>query len=327
MAKLDFSKKPQNIGVKVEKKETVKFDSADINRVVKIPTNLIDIGENIRNEKNDAELEELAESIKEYGQLEPVIVYKEGERYTVKVGSRRTKACMVYDIPTVDCIIAEHAWKDEKERIILQAIENEHRINMSTKERETYIKKLQDMGMSNVEIAAALHKPKSMITEALKALEAREENADISAILEGEATSRSAYDFGNLSEEQKEKVKAETKEKGNTASAFQKAVKAEKERIKNKEKKEPEISNDEVNEMFDIDSDDSDISDNVVFDDDEESENPKEISLGINLNYSINETDKVFKWTSNKKEFNSKVEKFIINQIENFYLEEGYTIG
>ena len=309
MAKLDFSKKPQNIGVKVEKKETVKFDSADINRVVKIPTNLIDIGENIRNEKNDAELEELAESIKEYGQLEPVIVYKEGERYTVKVGSRRTKACMVYDIPTVDCIIAEHAWKDEKERIILQAIENEHRINMSTKERETYIKKLQDMGMSNVEIAAALHKPKSMITEALKALEAREENADIFENLEGEATSRSAYDFGNLSEEQKEKVKAE------------------KERIKNKEKKEPEISNDEVNEMFDIDSDDSDISDNVVFDDDEESENPKEVSLGINLNYSINETDKVFKWTSNKKEFNSKVEKFIINQIENFYLEEGYTIG
>ena len=64
MAKLDFSKKPQNIGVKVEKKETVKFDSADINRVVKIPTNLIDIGENIRNEKNDAELEEYRTSHK-----------------------------------------------------------------------------------------------------------------------------------------------------------------------------------------------------------------------------------------------------------------------
>lgn len=331
MPKLDFSKKPTNVGVKVEKKLSIKDTNIDSSKVVKIPVSLLEIGENIRNQKDDSELEELAESIKEYGQLEPVIVYKDGDKYVVKVGSRRARACIVHNIPTVDCIVSDNPWKDEKERIILQAIENEHRINMSTKERETYIKKLQDIGLSNNEIAAALHKPKSMISEALKALDARNENADIFENLDGETSTRSTYDFSTLSKEQKENVKEKVLENGNTADAFTQAVKEEKERIKKeKQAKESEknnsenITNDEVNSMFDIDeSDDFDI---IEFDDSEESEETKETTIGINLKYSINETDKVFKWTCDRKTLTSKVEKFILKQIENFYIEEGYSI-
>lgn len=338
MAKLDFSNKPTQIGAKKEKKETIEIKK-DKSQIVKIPTSLLDIGENIRNEKTDSELEELADSIKEYGQLEPVIVYKNGDRYTVKIGSRRTKACMIYDIPTVDCIVTDE-YKDEKERIILQAIENEHRNNMTPKERETYMSQLQEMGLSQIEIAKVLHKPKSWVTEALKALSIREENSDIFDEIEGETSTRATYDFGNFEEEEQKSIIEQTKKEGNTKEAFAKAVKDAKQKRKTEQEKnkDPEIEeqNESLNESFGIENDE-DIS--VEFDETEEfnelentdidnvleNEN-QEKTLGIHMTFGIDEINKRLTLHSDKNDFETDVEKFVLTMISNYYIEKGYNI-
>jgi len=54
----------------------------------------IDIPENrVRTQLNDEKLEELAQSIREHGLLEPVLLTKENERYKVLCGARRIWAC------------------------------------------------------------------------------------------------------------------------------------------------------------------------------------------------------------------------------------------
>ena len=98
-----------------EKKET---QTVSLGTIVEIPIELIDIGENIRNvnEDDESKLRQIGESIKADGQIEPCIVYQQGERYIIKAGSRRYKACMLCDVPTLKCII-DKKFNDEKERI------------------------------------------------------------------------------------------------------------------------------------------------------------------------------------------------------------------
>lgn len=328
MAKLDFSKKA-SFNKSTEKKEPEKINiDVSKNNVVKIPVSLIEIKENIRNEKDDKELEELADTIREYGLQEPVIVYENGDgKYTVKMGHRRVKACKIYDIPEIDCIIAP-AFKDEKERLILQAIENEHRINMTAKERETYMKRMIDLGMTQAEIAKALHKPKGWISESLKAFNTREENADIFENIEGEISTRTAYTVGNLTEEEKESVFNFTKENGNTAEALKKAIEEEKrKRKKESEEKTETIENDEINEEFGISFDDTEEevieSEEEIIPETIKSQN-ESTKIEINIAYDV---DNVFKNVNIKKlPKKTDIEKFIARMIENYYIEKGFNV-
>ena len=120
MAKLNFANKSV-FGKQEEKNFNIEIND---NSVIDIPIELIDIGENIRDMTTDQELEELGQTIREYGQIEPCIVHQEGERYVIEMGSRRYKACKLEDIPTLKCIVRPK-FQSEKERIIIQAIEND----------------------------------------------------------------------------------------------------------------------------------------------------------------------------------------------------------
>ena len=77
--KLDFSNKNFNFS----DDEEVKNIEIKEGSVIQIPLSQIELGENIRDVFTDDEsqLIQLGESIKEYGQLEPCIVYKENDKY------------------------------------------------------------------------------------------------------------------------------------------------------------------------------------------------------------------------------------------------------
>ena len=195
------------------------------NMVVQIPMDLIDIGENIRDlDANDElALSELGASIKEYGQIEPCVVYAKGDRFVLKVGSRRYKACVDAEIPTLKCII-ENSFEDERDRIIKQAIENEHRKDMSPREREAYMAALLDLGMTQNDIAKSLHKGKGCVSEALRAYRIREENKDLFAGLIEEPCTRDVYNVGKLKTVELEKVIQEAKDNGGTKKEFKRAL-------------------------------------------------------------------------------------------------------
>ena len=205
---------------------------------------------------------------------------------------------------------------------------------MSAKERETYMKRMIDLGMTQAEIAKALHKPKGWISESLKALNTREENADIFENIEGEVSTRTAYTVGTLTEEEKESVFNLTKENGNTAEALKKAIEEEK-RKRNKESEEKtetkstqnNTKTTTINEEFGISFDDTEEevieSEKEIISETIESQN-ESTKIEINIAYDIDSVSK----NVNIKKLSKKtdIEKFIARMIENYYLEKGFNV-
>jgi ParB family chromosome partitioning protein len=114
--------------------------------------------ENIR--QNYADIEELADSIKKRGQLEPVIVKKADTtddgtpRYELVAGFRRLKAIQMLNEKGegFSQIKAEIVTGD---RLTIQLIENLQRSDLSSIERERGIYLMTKNGLSQKEVAAA----------------------------------------------------------------------------------------------------------------------------------------------------------------------------
>lgn len=319
-----------------EKKET---QTVSLGTVVEIPIELIDIGENIRNvnEDDESKLRQIGESIKADGQIEPCIVYQQGKRYIIKAGSRRYKACMLCDVPTLKCII-DKKFNDEKERIIYQATENEHREDMNSRERETYMSRLIELGMSQTEIAKALHKGKGWVSEALTAHNLLENNSELNELIKDDQMStRDAWELAQMDEQTLENVKSNVKEAGGTKKALKDAIKKEKDKKKTekeKDKKETEKEeekeeklNDKINDDFGIDF--------IVEDEDVEISNEVTENETETFDEELTSFDGDFKITLDEKKKSANIEinsydkelgDFIRRQIENFYIEQGYTI-
>ena len=190
---------------------------------VDLPIGMVTLDENIRDIYADDSLEELGDSILENGQIQPIVVYPRDGKYIVKVGHRRYKACLLRDIPTIKCIIQDD-FEDEKQRIITQAIENEQRLNLSPRERERYIARLVELGLSQVEIARVLHKTKGWVSEALTSHKLVSKNKELFNGLSEEPSTRDAWKASTLSEEQLKSAVSEAKKSGGTRDAFKKAV-------------------------------------------------------------------------------------------------------
>lgn len=316
MAKLNFANKSV-FGKQEEKNFNIEIND---NSVIDIPIELIDIGENIRDMTTDQELEELGQTIREYGQIEPCIVHQEGERYVIEMGSRRYKACKLEDIPTLKCIVRPK-FQSEKERIIIQAIENEHRRDMSSREREIYMAKLIDIGMSQTEIAKALHKNKGWVNEALKAYTNYQKDKDIFDNLNVEISTRTMADTAYLSKEELENAVAKAKQSDNTKKTFKEEVK----KIKDEKKHMENEDIDENTESFNIfNNDDFSIDTSEM---NESNDNIEDVmNLDIKYTVTVNNTEKKIKVNAITK-FDDELSTLIKNEIRRYYLEKGYNIN
>lgn len=313
MAKLDFTNKKNPFETQEEQTSNIEIKP---NSVVKIPTDLIDLGENIRDVYTDyeEELYELGESIKQVGQLQPCTVYQKGDRYILKYGSRRFKACLKAEIPTVDCIVSTE-FKDEKERILTQAIENEHRKDMTDRERESYINELRKMGMSIEQIAHELKKSKGWISKSLKAYEQREKNADLLAGLQGEVDTATMYQFDRLSNEKLNEFIEEVKKEDNTSESL--GIKVRKEVEKQKQEKKAKENNESIDDTI---SDPFDI--NFEIEEETEIEEKQEI-IDVKLKIIKKEDKiKINNLLSNDTELNNE----LMNFLKNFYQNKGFII-
>lgn len=96
-----------------------------------IEVSKIENGTNVRNEK-DVTLYELAESINENGLLQPITVRKiKNGKYEVINGHRRLEAVKYLQESFIECNVLD---VNDKERLILQVVENVQRQNMSAYE-------------------------------------------------------------------------------------------------------------------------------------------------------------------------------------------------
>ncbi|MDR2407032.1 MAG: ParB/RepB/Spo0J family partition protein [Bacteroidales bacterium] len=141
-----------------------------------IPLNHISPGENIREvngETNKKAIEEMATSLKQSGQLQPIQVYEESDgNYKVLIGFRRYFGARLAKLPTMKCIIVEKP-SSITERVYIQATENEQKKSLSSEEREAYITMLIAAGQTKSDIANRLGKSSPAISQAIKAREGR----------------------------------------------------------------------------------------------------------------------------------------------------------
>ncbi len=190
--------------------------------------------EQVRKDFNEERLNELAESIKAHGVIEPLIVRetKELNKYILIAGERRFRAAKIAGLENVPCII-KYDIKDE-DIIILQLIENGQREDLNPLELNAVYKKLQDSGLSIRDIAEKIGKSKSHVQEVLSISKLNDDEK-----LSAGRTLKKAVELSKIKDESKRK---ELIGKDNISTKEIKKTRTEGEKPKDKKQKEENVS-------------------------------------------------------------------------------------
>jgi ParB family chromosome partitioning protein len=121
-----------------------------------------------RKQFDESKLQELAESIKEKGILEPLIVKKLDQGYELIVGERRWRAAQKAGLKEVPVLVKE---VEGREALELSLIENLQRENLNPIEEAEAFKRLtEEFNISQMEMATRIGKDRTTIANALRLL-------------------------------------------------------------------------------------------------------------------------------------------------------------
>lgn len=110
-------------------------------------------------------LQELADSIKEHGVFEPIIVKKSIKGYELVAGERRTRASKLAGLETIPAIVKDF---NDQQMMEIAILENIQRENLSPiEEAQAYKNFMKKMDMTQEEIAKRFGKSRSYITNLL----------------------------------------------------------------------------------------------------------------------------------------------------------------
>ena len=129
-----------------------------------------------RKDFSEKELQELAQSIRQDGVIQPIIVTQQGSMYHVIAGERRLKAAQIAGLTQVPVVVREVA---EEDKFRLALIENIQRSDLNMlEEAEAYREIIEKFSLNRDECAEMVGKDRSTIANALRLLELPEEIKD-----------------------------------------------------------------------------------------------------------------------------------------------------
>ena len=113
-------------------------------------------------------LEELADSIKEFGLIQPIVVCKKEGYYSIVAGERRWRACKIAGIEQIPVIVRDDNEKINQE---IALIENIQREDLNPIEKASGIKNLMTrFGLRQEDVAKRLGKSRSSIANTVRLL-------------------------------------------------------------------------------------------------------------------------------------------------------------
>ena len=116
----------------------------------------------------DDKLEELAQSIRVNGMIQPIIVRRDGEGFQIIAGERRWRAAQLAGLTKVSCVIKDVR---DDEVLALSLIENIQREELNPIEEATAYKNLiEQLNVTQEEIAQQVGKDRSSITNSMRLL-------------------------------------------------------------------------------------------------------------------------------------------------------------
>ena len=121
-----------------------------------------------RKQFNDESIEELAQSIKQYGVIQPIIVCKNGERYEIVAGERRWRAARKAGLKEIPVLIRDYSPEEIAE---ISLIENIQREDLSPiEEAKAYKQLIEDHGLTQEELAERVSKSRAAIANTMRLL-------------------------------------------------------------------------------------------------------------------------------------------------------------
>ncbi|MCX7872696.1 MAG: ParB/RepB/Spo0J family partition protein [Verrucomicrobiae bacterium] len=150
-------------------------------------------------------INELAESIKQKGVLQPLIVRRRGEEYELISGERRWRASQIAGLETVPAIVRD---VDDRTALEIALIENLQRENLNPiEEAEGYARLIESFNLTQEEAAVKVGKNRATVANALRLLKLP---SDIQALLrKGNISAGHAKAILSLENSQLQKIAAE----------------------------------------------------------------------------------------------------------------------
>ena len=126
-----------------------------------------------RKKFDEDQLKELADSMKQYGVLQPLLVQKKGNFYEIIAGERRWRAAKLAGLKEVPAVIREY---DEQQKMEIALIENVQREDLNPiEEAMAYKCLMEEFHLKQEEIADRVSKNRTTITNSMRLLKLAEE--------------------------------------------------------------------------------------------------------------------------------------------------------
>lgn len=176
-----------------EAQTEVKPQEANINEIIPNPYQPRQIFD-------EAKLQELAASIKEYGIVEPLIVRAKGKKYELVAGERRLRAAKLAGIKTVPIVVREY---DNSKVMEIALIENIQRHDLNPIEEAQGLRRLMtECKLTQEQVAEKVGRSRSAVTNILRLLNMPKEIQDY--IIKGSLSMGQAKMLGSLASEEQQ---------------------------------------------------------------------------------------------------------------------------
>lgn len=145
---------------------------------------------------DESSIAELAASIKEYGILQPILVYEENNEFFLIAGERRLRASKVAKLSSIKSIVADIKPEKLREMALIENIQREdlNPIDLAL----SYSALIKDYGITQDELAHKVQKSRPQITNTLALLKLPKNAQDL--LISGKITQGHAKILVNLNE-------------------------------------------------------------------------------------------------------------------------------
>lgn len=199
---------------------------------IKVPLSCLKITDNVRMNFDEAEIEELAKSIRQNGLMNPITVRPpetdaDGNKtYEVIAGGRRIRAHQWLcehgdDFSLIECCIRTG------EKWALQMIENIQRTDLTPREKENAVAKALEEGLTQTQIAEKLSKPIQWVSDIVAGAKIRK-IADAAGLNTEEITTKTLSQLRSIPEEKLESCLTQLIAEGGTYRAATRMMQEEK---------------------------------------------------------------------------------------------------
>ncbi|MGN9018984.1 ParB/RepB/Spo0J family partition protein [Lachnospiraceae bacterium HCP1S3_C3] len=148
----------------VKEKKTEKNSGDTVIKISQIEPNKSQPRKNF----NEDSLQELADSIKQFGIIQPLVVQKKDKYYEIIAGERRWRAARIAGLKEVPVIIKDYS---EQEVVEIALIENIQREDLNPiEEAQAYKRLLEEYNLKQDEVAERVSKSRTAVTNSMRLL-------------------------------------------------------------------------------------------------------------------------------------------------------------